>query len=256
MQNFIIRFYYLLFIFLISLQLAARDVPFHLTCEYKENPAGIEVQHPRFGWWIHSKKMGMKQSAYEIVLASSLKNLHSNKAVISRSGRISSGENFSVSYNGPELQAASLYYWKVGTWDQRDKVSDWSKPASFITGLFEEKNWKSSKWISYDILPSSEKVVPAAHGSGDGLGEKLLKRTVVPYFRKTFQTKKAVDNAFVFVSGLGQYELYVNGKKIGNDFLAPAWSDYEKTIFYNTYDVTNEIRTGDNTIGSIAGPGR
>jgi len=60
----------------------------------------------------------------------------------------------------------------------------------------------------------------------------------------------------VYISGLGLYELFINGNKISNTVLAPAPTDYRKTVLYNTFNVTDQIKQGENVIATVLGNGR
>ena len=102
----------------------------------------------------------------------------------------------------------------------------------------ESNTWANAKWIAYEQLDNSMKVVPGVHGSGNELGQKAVKRSVVPMFRKEFSVAENIEKATISISGLGHYELHLNGEKVGDRFLAPGWTSYEKRIFYNTYDIT------------------
>ncbi len=115
--------------------------------------------------------------------------------------------------------------------------------------------FKSAQWIAYEELPDSMEVVPGVHGSGDKLGNKCVQRSIVPMFRNEFTVSGKVKNATISICGLGHYELSINGKKIGDRFLAPGWSYYQKHYLYNTYDITKYLRKGKNVIGVIVGNG-
>jgi alpha-L-rhamnosidase len=115
--------------------------------------------------------------------------------------------------------------------------------------------WANAKWISYEKLEDSMKVVPAVHGSGDELGNKCIKRSVVPMFRKEFSVVENIEKASINISGLGHYELYLNGEKVGDRFLSPGWTNYQKRIFYNTFDITTLLKNGANAIGILVGNG-
>ena len=115
--------------------------------------------------------------------------------------------------------------------------------------------WANAKWIAYEQLEDSMKVVPGVHGSGNELGEKCIKRSVVPMFRKEFSVAENIEKATINISGLGHYELQLNGEKVGDRFLAPGWTNYEKRIFYNTYDITSQLKNGANAIGVMVGNG-
>jgi alpha-L-rhamnosidase len=115
--------------------------------------------------------------------------------------------------------------------------------------------WSGAKWISFEKLPDNMRIVPGVHGSGDDLGKKGVKRSVVPMFRKDFSIDSSIENAVIHISGLGHYELYINGNKIGNRFLAPGWTNYQKKVFYNTFNITEYLKEGGNAIGALVGNG-
>jgi len=240
---------------LISTNLFATLRPVNLTCEFKKNPLGIEAAQPRFGWWIDASQPGMRQSVYQVQIASSIQKLTQGHANIWESGKVSSGQNSSVLYAGASLQSAQKYFWRIRIWDQSGKVSQWSDVAEFGTGILTQKEWDNAHWIAFEVLPDSLKYIPGYHGKGDELGNKLLKRAINPYFKKSFFIQKPIANASVFVSGMEQYELYLNGKKVSRDFLTPGWTNYEKRCLYNTYDVTKQLQHGENIVSSLVGTG-
>lgn len=239
---------------MVSFNLFAALRPVNLTVEYKKNPLGIEAAMPRLGWWIDTDRSDVRQGAYQIQVAQSKQGLL-GKPILWDSGQRKSDQNISVLYAGPALKSAQKYYWRVRVWDQHGKASQWSQVAEFTMGILTQQEWSKASWIGYEALPDSLKVIPGIHGSGDGLGNKLLKRAVNPYFKKSIQIKKSVAQASVFVSGMGQYELYLNGNKVSPDFLTPGWTNYEKRCLYNTYDVTSQLQQGENVLGSIVGGG-
>ena len=135
-----------------------------------------------------------------------------------------------------------------------------------IIGLFSgcqlknEKNesvntWNGAQWIAYEQLNDSMKIIPAVHGSGNDLGEKGVKRSIVPMFRREFAVTGKIKKAAINISGLGHYELFMNGEKVGDHFLAPGWTNYNKRILYNTFEITNLLQEGKNAIGVLAGNG-
>jgi len=116
-------------------------------------------------------------------------------------------------------------------------------------------HWSNAQWIALELLPDSMQVVPGVHGKGDELGPKALKRSVVPMFRKEFRIMDNIESASINICGVGHYELYINNNKIGDRFLSPGWSNYQKRFLYNTYDITEQIIKGNNAIGVIVGNG-
>lgn len=225
-----------------------------IKCNGFENPAGTGNK-PDFSWILKSDKRDQIQSAYQIIVSSDIKIIKKGSGDIWNSGKIQSGESAWISYQGTELQPGKQYFWEVRVWDGNDNPSSWSTSGKFITGLFNNTSWSGARWIGYEEIPDSLLLVPGFHGEGNNLGAVAKNRTTVPYFRKDFSLKKKITQAVIFVSGLGQYELYINGDKIGDHFLSPGWSDYRKTCFYNTFDVTANLSKGSNTIGAIVGNG-
>jgi len=247
----------LLLLLFISFKVSAAVLVTDVRCENQQNPLGIDKLQPSFNWKISSDQRGTFQKAYQIMVASSLQKLNEGKADYWDSQKIESGSNTFIVYKGKALGSASKYYWKVKIWNQAGKATSWSEPAYFVTGIFNQNEWNNAKWVAYAEMPDSLRVVPGQGGSEREakLGLKAKKRSIVPYFRKAFMSNKDIEEAFVFVSGLGQYELNINGTKTGNYFLTPGWTQYTKVCFYNTYDVTNQLRKGENVIGAIVGNG-
>lgn len=229
--------------------------PVNLRTNHKTDPAGVDTHPPYFSWWIEAAGRGYVQGGYQLLVASSEDKLRKGEADIWDSGKVRSDENLWVLYEGPSLEPARRYYWKVRIRDRLGKVSAWSETASFTTGLAGEKDWKNADWIALELLPDSLKVMPGVHGSGNELGRKAVKRAVIPYFRKSFSIEKPLKAAYVFVSGLGQYELHLNGEKVGDDFLTPGWTDYRDRCLYNSYDVTSQLQQGENVLGGLVGTG-
>jgi alpha-L-rhamnosidase len=221
-----------------------------LKCNWLTNPAGTGEDFI-FSWIGHSLTNGNCQTAYEVVVG----NNSSFEKIVWNSGKVKSSDCIQVKYNGPEPDPATEYFWKVKIWDKNDSASAWSETGSFITGLFEPSDWSGASWIGYETIPDSLKLVPGVHGNGNNLGNIALSRTTIPLFRKEFKAEKRIRQVIAFVTGLGQYELTVNGIKAGERFLSPGWTDYRKTILYNTYDITDLVKKGTNAVGVIAGNG-
>ena len=225
-----------------------------LKCNGLENPEGTD-RIPEFSWVMNSSQRGEVQTAYEIIVSSSEQMIRRSSGDIWDSGKMISGASVWISYEGPELNPGKEYFWKVRVWDGNDRPSSWSATGKFITGLFDKEGWSGAKWIGYEDIPDSLLLIPGVHGNGNNLGEVAKKRTVVPYFRKGFSLDKKIKQAFVFVSGLGHYELFLNGEKVGDRFLSPGWTNYQKKCYYNTYNVTEMLTLGENVIGAAVGNG-
>lgn len=195
------------------------------------------------------------QSAYRILVSDNPEKLVSDIGNIWDSKKVKSEQSILIQYQGTTLKSAEKYYWKVMVWDATGNASVWSPPASWQMGLLCGADWNNAKWICYEDMPASMRVVPGIHLGGENMGHKGLQRTVIPMFRKEFEVKKEIASATLFISGLGHYEAFINGAKIGNTFLSPGWTEYDKTILYNTYDLTDSLKSGKNTLGAIVGNG-
>jgi len=226
-----------------------------LLCNHTENPAVINTLTPKFSWQLKSELRNQFQSSYHILVADNLDDIKNSRGNIWDSVKVNSDESILIQFRGKELKSAQKYYWKVKVWNQSNVESDWSKTGNFKTGLFSDNDWGNAKWIGHEELSAQLKLVPGVHGEGDNLGKKALQRPVVPLFRKKFNIPKEISSATLFVSGLGHYEAYINGGKVGINFLAPGWTNYDKAVFYNSYDVTKMVEAGENVLGTIVGNG-
>jgi Glycogen debranching enzyme len=208
-----------------------------------------------FSWESTTDQRGWTPTAYQIQLAASPENLKSGHELIWDSGKIISEQSNLVYSKGLSLKAGQTYFWKVKVWNSENRETEWSEPVVYRTGLSSEADWRGAKWIGYDDLPAEKKMIPGVHGNGDKLGELCVDRPVVPLFRKEFEVSKKVKEAVLYITGLGQYEASINGQKVGNSFLSPGWTNYDKTILYNSFDVTSMLRQGKNAVGAIVGNG-
>lgn len=224
-------------------------------CEGHINPVGVDAPRPKFSWQINSSRRHSVQTAFRILVSVSLTNLIAGKGETWDSGKKLSGESVQVEYAGSKLKPATTYFWAVQCWDNSGNVSFISPAQHFTTGLFQLSDWDGAKWIGYEDLADSMRIRPGIHGNGDDLGEKGLKRSVAPLFRKEFTVAKPVKSATIFISGLGQFEMEINGQKYGEDFLSPGWTNYDKTCLYNSYDISGQLKPGKNAIGVIVGNG-
>jgi len=224
-------------------------------CNNRINPIGVNSAELFFSWQMQSDQNGVTQSAYQLVISSTIKKLNTDKFDVYNTELIASNQSIQVPYRGPTLQPARTYYWKIRVRGNDGAFSKWSTVQQFTTGIVEPEDWENAKWIGYEKLPDSMRVVPFIHYKMAEDDPKLVKNAVSPLLRKTFNVSKNVKQALLFISGLGHYEGSINGQKIGNAFLTPGWSHYDKTVLYNSYDVTHQLRKGQNAIGVILGSG-
>lgn len=210
---------------------------------------------PFFSWQITSEKRNLQQAAWRVQLSPGNSGFGNPGNLVWDSGKILSGESVLVPGHGAALLPANSYTWRVKVWSLEGEESGWSEPAFFSTGLWSPDDWQKAAWIGYEQLAENKKLVPGVHGKGDNLGDVAVDRPVVPLFRKEFEIAKPVREAKLYISGLGHYEASVNGSKAGEGFLAPGWTNYDKTIFYNILDVTGMLKSGKNALGVIVGNG-
>ena len=374
-----------------------------LRCEDLNGPQGIDVNEPRLSWILSTDEGNQKQTAYQILVASTVKNLEADKGDLWDSEKVLSNQSIQVPYAGEALVSRTQCFWKVRIWDKDGKVSGWSKPAQWTMGLLKPEGWNGSEWVGLDgVVPTAyldhtswiwfptdkpEESAPAGTNyfrcvvtipagrtvksaqfqyTGDNMGRGWLNhfdlgardnfhtvkfndittrlnpgqtyvfgltgyhkkggtpagvvglleiqfndgppmiiptddrwkvsdhevpgwletnfddsswvaaKTIGPagmepwgdvrsaesrvlaarYLRKEFSTRKRISRARVSFSGLGLSELYLNGKKVSDDVLSPAFAQYNKRDFYVTYDITKELRHGANAMGVILGNGR
>ena len=213
----------------------------NLRCEMLTNPLGIDAQRPRLSWEITAGVRNVQQTAYRILVASSSEKLNANVGDLWDSGNVNSDASVQVAYKGKPLASRTEYFWKVKVTTNKGE-SDWSKPARWSMGLLNSADWKG-KWIGMDKAFPWDSVTK-------------FSRLSARYFRKEFKAAAAIKKATVYVSGLGLYELYINGKKVGNQVMAPSPTDYTQAVKYNTYDVTAMLKQGNNAIGTVLGNGR
>jgi len=256
----------LLTVFVLHSVLVANNIPTNLRCNFWENPQGVDVENPVLGWNISASAntRAMHQTAYQVLVSSSEKLLNNNGGNLWNSGKVSSDAMGQIVYAGKRLLSSQKYWWKVRVWDENGKVSDWSTPAIWTMGILRQSDWKA-QWIS---ATGAEKY---AHAYASARSDFNLRRDLPEFrankpnpidpnyssmlLRKEFQTEKKLVRAVVHVSGMGQYELTLNGNKVGDYLLAPGWSYYPKTILYDTYDVTQQIKSGKNAIGLLLSNG-
>ena len=239
-----------------------------LKCESFNNPLGIGVAKPRLGWNIESSQRNWMQSSYQIIVASDSMKLSQNIGDLWNSGRVKSNQNLYIEYAGIHLKSRQMCWWKVKVWDNKGFSSTWSAPQCWTMGILARDEWRA-KWISSDIqLKEYQKYLRGFTDFGmESVNEirkwepiirkmtDTVENAPAVYLRKSFDSQKKVQKAFVSVCGLGLYELYMNGQRIGKNYLDPAFSDYQKTVYYSTYDVTQNIQHGENSIGTILGNG-
>jgi len=222
-----------------------------LTCNSATNPIGIDHRQPSFHWGLKVRTeqvRGVQQTAFQVLVASSCAKLDRDFGDLWDSTKTTAALMPQVVYAGTALNSDTVYYWKVRVWDERDRPSRWSETATFLTGLLESADWHGH-WIA--AVPDGPRS-SQARGNDDA---RVTSTPPIPIFRETFSVHKTVARATLFISGLGESEAKINGRLVTHALLTPGWTNYRKTIFYDTYDVTDFLRTGVNEIGVMLGNG-
>ncbi len=226
-----------------------------LQCEYLENPLGIDIAASRLSWQLRTNKNNVNQKAYQILVSSDIAVLKNNIGDLWNSDTVFSDQSTQINYDGTELKSRQKVFWKVRIWDETQKVSEWSEISSWEMGLLFQSDW-SAKWISKKEFP---KLIVGA-------------KSPAIYFRKKIKIKDGIKNARVYISGLGYYELYINGEKVGDHVLSPNQTNYDRRkevnsylngrvanmstrVLYETHDVSNYFKKGENVASVILGNG-
>ena len=226
--------------------LKASLIPAKLLCDYRVNPLGIDSANPRLGWILmpaDPSARGLTQTAYQILVATSPELLAQNHGDLWDSSKVVSDQMNQLPYGGKALASNQGCWWKVRVWDEDGNVSPWSPPAQWTMGVLNETDWNSAKWIA----------APDANEPNDHKGPKAKYETVL--LRREFTVKPGLKRAIVHVCGLGQYEMSLNGSKVGQDLLSPGWTLYTKTCLYDSYDITSALKQGHNAVGLFLGNG-
>lgn len=213
-----------------------------LRTEYLPKPLGIDSPAPRLQWQLETSERAQKQTAYRILVATSLKKLAASEGDLWDSGKVASDASIQIAYAGHPLSSGQECFWKVQVWNQDGKPSRWSEAAKWSMGLLKPEDWKA-QWISYRDTGQLHK------------DRNSLLLPPARHYRKDFAATKPIKRAMIYVSALGLVDLHLNGKQVTEAFFEPGWADYHKRVHYRTHDVTEWVRKGENRLGAIATDG-
>lgn len=245
MQSPILKYCIFSLMVLLSSTLMAQVFPSELKCEYLDNPLGIDNINSRLSWKIidKSNSRGQKQTAYRLLVSSSLEALNNDIGDLWDSKKVSSDQSALVAYSGKMLQSNQVCYWKVRVYDMKGNETEWSKPAHFSMGLLSPDDWKSP-WLVHPDMPSVN------NKTNDVLtAEQHL------WFRRKIDLTAVPKNAFIHLASCGYHKLFVNGMEADDRVLAPSQTRLDKRILYVTYDISKLLTKGTNLIAIATAPG-
>ncbi len=227
-----------LFAFCLICSMLSQAAPVKLRCDYRENPLGIDDTAPHFSWQSDNTGRNWRQSAYQIIVASSAQNLYDGNADVWDSGKQSSDESLGIAYGGPTLQSRKRYYWTVRVWDTTGRESQASEDAWWEMGLLQKSDW-SAKWITRS---DPEAAVDRAGirwiwAAGQNALQSVPKSVFL--FQATVKLKEKPKDAALFVITRGDFKAEINGVRVG---AKRDWHEFDRD------DVTGALRTGKNTL--------
>ena len=229
--------------------------PPRLTCEHLVNPLTVDAAHPRLSWMINSDLKGARQTAYQILVAREASLLRPGKADVWDSGRIASDQSVLVPYAGPALKSAARYFWTVRVWNASGNAGDWAPAAVWEMGMLKATDWQPAQWIELAEDTRTSELAARPIQTAAMRTPAMKKSFASPLLRKTFSINKTVARARMYICGLGYYELFINGRRMGDQQLDPGMTTYDARAMYVAHDVATALRQGGNAIGVMLGNG-
>jgi alpha-L-rhamnosidase len=220
-----------------------------LRCEHLFEPQGLNTRQPRFSWALEGAGHDRRQTAYQIVVGSRRDRVAVGHGDHWDSGKVLSTETLLVPYEGSVLASDETLFWTVRVWDESDREGQFCPPAMLRTGLMDPRDWHAH-WIARALVPPGGRMPPQ-----DTVYDNPYSLRPPDCFRREFPVSRTVRRATAYVSALGLYELRINGDRIGDQVLAPGWTDYHTRVEYQSYDVTDRVRLGANVIAAVVAEG-
>jgi alpha-L-rhamnosidase len=222
----------------------------HLTCEFMEDPLGIDQRLPRLGWIVESPVRGDFQTAHRILVASTPEKLAAEQGDLWDSGKIPGDRATMITFDGRPLTSHLQCFWKVMLWDKNGKPGDWSEAAFWSMGLLNPAEWKAT-WIGYDAPHAATK----SDSSWKLPKDKNVFLPPPRYLKTNFSVSRPVRRAVAYVSALGICDLYLDNTRVSDDRFTPGWTDYSRRVYYRTYDLSQRLVKGNHAIGAILADG-
>ena len=210
--------------------------PLRLRCEYLANPLGIDVSKPRLSWWINDQRPAEIQTAYRILAARDPESLKSDRGDLWDSGRVEGRQTLGVEYVGEIPPAGSPVWWKVRSYDSDGLPSPWSEPASFEAATVDSSGFRG-QWITAPQVGSKTTAVP------------------VPLFNRAFDLTSRPRTARLRIAVLGAAAVQINGTRVAEEELIGGWVDFHQRIEFHSFDVTDLLVEGANSISVLLADG-
>ena len=217
---------------------AAYAAPVRLRSEYVENPLGIDVATPRLSWQSDNSERDWRQSAYQILVASTPEALNAGRADVWDSGKITSAESVGIAYGGPALEPRKRYFWNVRVWDASGHASVSPENAWWETGLLNKNDWKA-KWISWknpqeDVDRAGIRWIWVA-----GQDAQAMTPKTVAVFRLDVDVSEKPREATLFLLSRGGFVATLNGHETGSK---RRWNEFDRE------DIAEQLMVGKNSI--------
>ena len=221
--------------------------------EALSNPVGVDSTTPRFSWiteapGTHNKK----QSAYQLLVASSLEKLANNEGDLWDTGKVQSEESNFVSYAGAPLESLTRYYWKARVWDEQDQPTDWSAPSTWVQGIVKSEDWQG-EWIAQgkEARPDVDMTEAGWIGASDsresnaGYEDEAYRRVfVLDRPQSDFDNQNL--SGLLYFAACERFEIFVNGKKVGHSIGMVFNPDQLRSI-----DVSEYLQPGKNVVSFL-----
>jgi len=198
--------------------------------EHRRDAFGIGTDQPRLSWLVNTDVQEWYQAGYEI------ESYDKDGKLMNRSRRVASDQSVLVEWPFAALQSREQVSLRVRVWGTDGSESNWSEPYYIEAGLLQPDDW-SGEFISPDWDEDKSKSNPA------------------PYLRREFELLQGIQSARLYITALGVYEAQINGKVVGDQVFSPGWTVYDQHLRYQTFDVTELLQEGPNTLGAILGDG-
>ncbi|MFD1771997.1 family 78 glycoside hydrolase catalytic domain [Sphingobacterium suaedae] len=247
-QQGMIRSMILLLLLLCQLSVFAAFQVSRVLIAGRENPWGINTSTPTFSWQLHSDGYDVSQHAYRIEVA--LDAAFRKNTLQWDSEWQQTAQSLHRPYRGKPLTAGTTYFVRITVKDNHGHTAV-SKTQQMHIGLLDPADWADAAWITKDLLPDS--LIQPLPLSSSKL--RIDKSYDLPVFRKSVHLTKRLKSSVAYISGLGHYELLLNGKTVDDAVLQPGWTKYDKEAYYVVYDITKQWRQGKNTFAVLLGNG-